>query len=602
MPVPDILKFENFNPLEKHIYGEIEVKSTSDKRMQMSGFVSTDSPDLSNEIVQVNSFAKYLDYYKRNPIYCYDHDRTIPIGKVLNPYVVATGSKKGLYLEDITLTPLPVVKEIIWPLVLDEVLTQQSIGFFSLDGKYLDGIYNHTMVYVIEGSLVPVACNPTATIDAVKQLTKGAWTEEPDWERLTGMDGLMKAHSEGRLRLPSEVRRSFSMPGIPIIQAKFEAGDLVATNRPEDGRTRKGIIAYVVENGGVSKNRGQESRDAQPGNPAVQVSEVDENYKETGIAIPCNASELTLLKTAKELGDNTTVNKNTPDFSDIEVLKAPECLDLEGVAVAKPRKNQKNYLEVCDRIYAAKSSSRGSYLFQIAQPTEKGFIYDWKLTSLSMARVLGAQGGFHATDEQKGAVVERIAEAYRAMEKAVPTIKFNDGAEPYELAVDQVTVADLVATPYSDIIWHNDEKSIIELTIFENSLTEVGNAIKHWTKDGGSIPAEAVEMIGKNLYGWVDVSIYAPVYDTDSLTFLNTVVGMIQAYMTQDEGESQTPLYFSADDGTAKEVNYEALANMFAEKAKEQAARKTADVQKSIAIPETDLKALEDLRDILNRF
>jgi HK97 family phage prohead protease len=202
--------------------GEMEIKESPSGDMRMSGYVSTSGADLVNDIVIPEAFDKYLYRYKNNPVYCYNHDHDRPIGKVVN----VSRDSRGLYLDDITLTAIPLVKEVIWPLVKDGVLKQQSIGFISLDGEYKNNYYYHKQVYLLESSLVTVACNPEANIDRVKTI--------PGFENYKNMNDLIRAYDAGKFKLPSEISKSFYMGDNPLADGKDTLGDNQLTTHTQN--------------------------------------------------------------------------------------------------------------------------------------------------------------------------------------------------------------------------------------------------------------------------------------------------------------------------------------------------------------------------------
>lgn len=164
-PVSDLLIGKNLKYLDLSVES-FEVKKDVGDSKVLSGYVSTKSPDLYNDIVEPSAFEKYLYRYKNNPIYCYNHEQDLPIGRVNSVQI----TEEGLYLDDIKLSSFPFVDEFIWPLVKDNVLKQQSIGFYSLDGEFNKDYYVHKEIYLLECSLVPVAANPEAFLDSVKGL------------------------------------------------------------------------------------------------------------------------------------------------------------------------------------------------------------------------------------------------------------------------------------------------------------------------------------------------------------------------------------------------------------------------------------------------
>ena len=147
-----------------------EKSAASSNKMVMSGFVSTTATDLVGDVILPDAFDKHIRKYQERPIYLYQHDKKVPIGRVSKVHTNYTkNGKTGLYLEDIVLSDIPVVRDVIWKLVQDEVLTQQSVGMYSIDGGFNanKGVFEHSEVYLYESSLVSVAANPDALIDII---------------------------------------------------------------------------------------------------------------------------------------------------------------------------------------------------------------------------------------------------------------------------------------------------------------------------------------------------------------------------------------------------------------------------------------------------
>lgn len=188
----------------KSTLGDFE-DSTSIK--QMSGYVSVSTPDLVNDIIEPAAWNKHLWRYLNNPVYCFMHDHLQPIGHVKNSYTDAN----GLYLEGITLSDIPLVRDMLWPMIKDGSLKQQSVGFRSLAGEYVSNakFYKHTECYLLESSLVTVACNPDAMLDQIKKISKFI----PDYENIYGnnVNKFMADYSAGKLPSLSEVRKEFYM-------------------------------------------------------------------------------------------------------------------------------------------------------------------------------------------------------------------------------------------------------------------------------------------------------------------------------------------------------------------------------------------------------
>ena len=182
-----------------------EVKNAGAKDLPvMSGYVSTSSPDLANDIVEPTAFKDFLYRYKNNPVYLFQHDAYMPIGKVGSVSL----DSKGLYLDDITLSDIPIVRDYISILVRDGVIKQQSIGFLSLDGEFdaKTGIYHHNEVYLLECSLVTVACNPEAGLDGIKSI--------PGFEAVKDMNDLVRLYKRGALPPLSKFKGGLLVPDL----------------------------------------------------------------------------------------------------------------------------------------------------------------------------------------------------------------------------------------------------------------------------------------------------------------------------------------------------------------------------------------------------
>ena len=286
--------------------------------------------------------------------------------------------------------------------------------------------------------------------------------------------------------------------------------------------------------------------------------------------------------------DTTKSEAIVPDFADAVVIKSNhDSLDQEGVEVPKPHRNEKGYLAVSEMIHTAKSETRGSYLFQIAVPTEKGFKYDWKHLAMSMSRVLGGNGGAHYSREQKSAIIDRIAEGYKVLEKALPTVEFNDGA----VAVDKLLPEVLETVAYNDVVFNAGEKDAVRLAFFEKDLKSVTDALASMKKDG-DLPEEVRECL-KTVGGYVDISLYAPVRSAEGLAFMGTLIDLLQQYLTPSEG-AEEPVFYSAPDGMRKfaDILREEASKM--ELTEGDAGAITGETDPMLMLPAEDLKKFLD--------
>lgn len=175
-----------------------------------SGYVSTKSPDFSNEITLPTAFTDTFHIYKSNPIYLYMHDPSFSIGYVETPLL----DDNGVYLKNIRFNKnLPFVRDVIWPTVEFGSTKQQSIGFnpiemkITADKKYLV----HTKSLMLEGSLVTIACNYEALLEVVKSIRGFNGTSEGQMPSITELFAL---YQKGLIKTESEVKTSFAIDGL----------------------------------------------------------------------------------------------------------------------------------------------------------------------------------------------------------------------------------------------------------------------------------------------------------------------------------------------------------------------------------------------------
>ena len=422
-------------------FGEIEKAASSSGKMMMSGFVSTTDVDLTGDIIAANAFDKHIQKYKERPIYLYQHDKHQPIGRVSNVITnYVKDGKVGLYLEDIVLSDIPVVRDVIWKLVQDNVLNQQSVGMYSIDGKAQGNIYEHTEVYLYECSLVSIAANPEAMLDVVGK----------DMSHLNSMEQLVKAYNQGLIG----TKKTFSM--------------------------------YTPET-----NSTENTMDIQNSNPL------------------------------------------TPDFDGIIVLKHNDEIFVADDSNQKslPKKIEKDFEKICDAIHACKSANRNSYMFQLGVATEKGVRYDWELTALSMARVLGANGGAHFDKNAKVQVVERIAEAYKALGKSLPTVE----VEQLPIEITLLNADALSNLEFKSVNFAEDEQDIYKYALLEKDVKRVIDAVKSYK---GEIPSDVVECV-KSIYSSVEIEIEGTPESPDDAAFLSAIIALIQQYVAMEDAPTE---------------------------------------------------------------
>jgi HK97 family phage prohead protease len=355
MATPDELVVAANAEAVKYFDGLIEkAQKGNSGQMIMSGYASTLDRDLANEVILPSAFEKFLPRYQNNPIYCYNHDKSIPIGKVNK----MTITDKGLYFDEIELAPIPIVKDVLWPLVKGEFIKQQSIGAIPIDGYWRGNTYYHTLLYTVEGSLVSVAMNPEADLDAVKHLGFGN-------TMFKSVDTLVKAYSLGMVT--------------------------------EDDRRK----VFGFSDGEIFEHNTEETTDM-----ATEIIETP-NFK--------------------------------PDFSDVKAVQLTETqkgmYDLEGTVVSKPTRINKNFETINALTHAGEKIVNGSkvFMFEIADPTAKGFKYNFEKSIVSLARILGIKGSAVYNSVEKSALIDRICDVViqSGHEESVPLYIF--GVSPVYL-------------------------------------------------------------------------------------------------------------------------------------------------------------------------
>jgi len=454
----DVLDLGVDTQVIKYFDGLVEkASSSSSGQMNMSGYVSTFDKDLGNEIILPSAFEKYLHRYKNNPLYCYNHDKSIPIGKVNK----MTITDRGLYFDSIELAPIPIVKDVLWPLVKGEFLRQQSIGAIPLDGYSRHGVYYHTLLYPVEGSLVSVAMNPEAELDAVKSLGFGS-------TMFKSVDTLVKAYSLGVVT-EDDRRKLFG----------FSGGQIFEHNTEE--------------------------------------------------AVDMTTDELIETPAFK------------PDFSDVKAVQLTETqksmYDPDGVVVSKPTRINKNFDTINALTHAGEKLVNGSkvFMFEIADPTAKGFKYNFEKSILSLARILGIKGSAVYDIVEKTALVERICDAIAITgnEVSIPTYK--------GVPVNQVDWASAEDAKYSDIEWRTEDKVLVDKALLAIDLNNVENLIKSYAVDG---TPEEIKTLVKSFYA--SVCIYGSVFDKEDADALTAIFDTI--FAEADAESDGMPMMNSMDE------------------------------------------------------
>lgn len=407
--------------------------------MVFAGYASTNTADLVDEIIEPEAFRKHLKKYEKRPVICYNHDRNIPIGKAEQVEITA----KGLYMGKIKLTEeLEVNQKVIWPLIKDGVLTSMSIGFLSLDGKMEGSYYHHTEVYLLENSVVTVACNPDALIGVSKDID---YLVE-QYGRMNTVNDLIGAYNKGFMNLPSEKIKTFYMYN--------------------------------------------------PDVPTEKMALITPNQEKQIMEVKTNPTLLPDFSTVKAIP--LVENMATKYDQDGESVRKP-------YATQKNYASVNELIYAAKRVDKDKDGKeKTTYLFEIGHPTTKGYAYDWDKVALAMCKLLGAKGGVHFDPAEKALIITRLSDAYATLNKAMPCVAMDPQDADTLISVDQLIDEELAGLKYSDIKFIESEKELLEVKIFETDLINVENIAKSW-KERGSITKEAREIAKKSIYAMFDI-------------------------------------------------------------------------------------------------
>ncbi len=208
---------------------EFEYKALSDDSITLSGYMSTDAIDYAGDVIPSDSWSELLDIYRGvpgdptqpgNPIFCLEHNRD-PLGGIIGKAFDVYADSKGLMFPNTKIiTDIPFVKDIVAPLIRERALTQQSVGFRSLD-PYHDaktGLLYHRRNLILEGSLVSIACNREC-MTQIKTIDG-----KEDFETLTDM---RKAYDNGRILVPS---KPVNIPANYLEEGKNDSEDSKSHN------------------------------------------------------------------------------------------------------------------------------------------------------------------------------------------------------------------------------------------------------------------------------------------------------------------------------------------------------------------------------------
>lgn len=255
----------NFEHLRSSASAESQIVEVKAKGpiVSFSSWLSTEIVDYYRTIFVAEGARRYFNRFEANPIILWNHDVKSPgIGRCDNPEII-TG--RGIYLNDVQLSDVPMVRDIISPLIQDKALNQMSLNAAILAYEEMpDDVVRFTEWILWEASLVNVAGNHTAAItaDTIKVYRSVLGLQEnphraPE-EEINDLDALVKAYQRGQIvkktgysipemaatenRLPYEAR---------VLNADNPQGWLVSRNL-HDG-TQVGLFSVgTVEDSGVA--------------------------------------------------------------------------------------------------------------------------------------------------------------------------------------------------------------------------------------------------------------------------------------------------------------------------------------------------------------
>lgn len=443
--------------------GEIKaLDAKSDDKLEISGWMSTDGVDLSKEVVEAKSFEEYLGVYKQAGRMWHNHDSNQVIGKAHEMSL----ESNGLRLDKGILSATEFNKNYLMPLIRDGAVSEMSIQFKSMKGTYINRVYHHQKVYLIETSVVSVACNPEAVINNVKSLVPAEfWGRLRDTEKALTLDDLMELDKLGLLKMPKDVKQTF----------------------------------YMGE--GIGDNNKLEL----PMSDNMNKKDVTEGY--------------------------------TPDFSDYKVISKVDIPhDEVGKILPLPQKVQKNYDELCAKIFLVKSDFRNSYMYRIASLTENGVKYDFDQVALSTAYVFGVRGGALFDKDQKTEIIKELISIYEKLGKTLPTYK--------GIPINEVEESECAnSIKYSDLEFHNGENKIVYDTLVKTNTEAIKNYL-----DASENKLQSAREVAKYVYGSMDfrVSIYPSSAEDMAIgqMFLDCLSAL---YPSEPDDSADAYTYMSAD-------------------------------------------------------
>jgi HK97 family phage prohead protease len=139
------------------------IHKTDKGALVVPGLASASSIDRTDEIVRPESFEKYLNIYKRNPLVTFQHDIFYPVGKAVDVQIVEDGLA---VVDELLYLPTDGLMNYLYAAVEQRVLRTMSIGFIPMkwEDDNTTNIRSYTEVMLVEHAIVSYPANMDAEI------------------------------------------------------------------------------------------------------------------------------------------------------------------------------------------------------------------------------------------------------------------------------------------------------------------------------------------------------------------------------------------------------------------------------------------------------
>jgi len=132
----------------------------------VEGYASTSDLDRTGEIVEPVAFADSIKEFMENPVLCYMHDWSNPIGKIVDYEITEMGLWVRAFISS--------AAENVIKLVKDGILRAFSIGYDVVEEKTIDGVLHLLRVRLYEISVVSVPANRHCLFNLAKAVQRGS--------------------------------------------------------------------------------------------------------------------------------------------------------------------------------------------------------------------------------------------------------------------------------------------------------------------------------------------------------------------------------------------------------------------------------------------